>query len=338
MGDDIRSQVLRIISGECSYKRNRDHLQLFILSPWISDVEIELSELSSLMNQDAIEWFELDYNIKSINLPYALLLLKLHEGVEVKIVTLAPNEINYHEGWLRAQTLLDFLDEIGCEVFVNPSLHSKLLLANDLAILGSFNLSTSALYNREEIGVSIDDLENLEKLEKYCGRVIDESRAYGHTSLTNWESMKDAMEFPQYRDEMSFKDYSDAIRQFHEKRGRGFYRPTQISRGWLLDEMINTVFLHAESRTNRYGEFFDVTGGYDKFIRFYAQDLNAFYLASLRRLVAISGEYSNGKSCVKHLLGYEGGDSIDSILKFVDSRFARKTIPHIKLRVKSLHS
>jgi len=50
--------------------------------------------------------------------------------------------MNYHDGWLRAKTLLDFLDEIGCEIFVNPKLNSKLLLANDLALLGSFNFCT----------------------------------------------------------------------------------------------------------------------------------------------------------------------------------------------------
>jgi len=50
--------------------------------------------------------------------------------------------MNYHDGWLRAKTLLDFLDEIGCEIFVNRKLNSKLLLANDLALLGSFNFCT----------------------------------------------------------------------------------------------------------------------------------------------------------------------------------------------------
>jgi len=39
------------------------------LSPWIFDVEIELIQLFSLKAQGSIDWFEFDYQIKSINLP-----------------------------------------------------------------------------------------------------------------------------------------------------------------------------------------------------------------------------------------------------------------------------
>jgi len=344
-GDEIRSQVLRILSGACFFKRRPDLRQLFILSPWISDVEIELTELSSLKDEDAIEWFILDYNIKSINLPYALLLLKLHEGVEVNIVTLPPNEMNYHEGWQRAKTLLDFLDEIGCNIFVNPRLHSKLLLANDLALLGSFNLSISALYDREEIGVSIDDLDNLERLWTYCIKVIQESERYGYSSLLRYgkrleESdrllearledllVEEEEKPPSLEGDTRIKELLSQSTEIY-KQSR--YTPKNgLTRGWLLEYLIERAF-DIESGRERYGEFFNVTGGYDKFIRSYSSNLNLFYLLSLRRLISSP----KGKSCVC-LFGYEGDESIDSIMEFVNNKFARKTIPDIRLRVKSL--
>lgn len=314
-GDKIRSEVLKILSGECFYIRRPYLPRLYILSPWISDVDIEFSDLyilkekEKVVKEEKIESFLfLDYNIKSINLPYALLLLKLHGGTEVNIVTLPPNKMNLDPDYLpKVKALLDFLDEIGCNMFVNSKLHSKLLLANDLALLGSFNLSSSALYYREEIGVSINDLDNLESLTSYCWKVISESQLYGHSSLLRrgriWDEMK-----------------------AHTPR---------ITRGWLLDGMIKSAFNIEEGR-ERYGEFFDVTGGYDKFIKSYAHDLNLFYLMNLRRLISSTEPWIEGKNWVKRVFDYKGDSSPDSIMEFLNSKFARKTVPDIKLRIKSL--
>ena len=353
LGDDIRSQVLRILSGACFFKRRPEFRELYILSPWISDVEIELSELSSLKDDDwTIEWFT-DYNIKSINLPYALLLLKLHEGIEVNIVTLPPNEMNYHEGLVRAKTLLDFLDEIGCNIFVNPKLHSKLLLANDLALLGSFNLSTSALYNREEIGVSIDDLDNLEKLWKYCMKVVQESERYGYSSLLKYGKRLEKSDHERYEyliDLLAEAMESDRKSPSLESRARinevtsqlneidsrmKYHSMNGITRGYALDKMIDCVFHAVSSTHERYGDFFDVIGGSDKLIKSYSHDLNVFYLLNLRKLIAYSNEWHDGKACVKQLIGYEG-ESVDSIMEYLNNKFVRKAIPNVKLRIKSL--
>jgi hypothetical protein len=155
VGDDIRSQVLKILSGYCHFQRMTKYNlppTLYILSPWISDVIIEFSDLylSKEMEKDPMFYF--DYNIKSINLAHALLLLKLHKGVKVNLVTLPFNKMSVSPNYLRkTKKLLDFLDEIGCNIFFNAELHSKLLLANDLALLGSFNLTSSALYYKKEL-------------------------------------------------------------------------------------------------------------------------------------------------------------------------------------------
>jgi hypothetical protein len=52
IGDDIRSQVLKILSGECFSQRQPYLPELFILSPWVTDVEIEFSDLYVLMEKE----------------------------------------------------------------------------------------------------------------------------------------------------------------------------------------------------------------------------------------------------------------------------------------------
>lgn len=323
--DEIRSHVLKILSGECVFIRRPNVPKIYILSPWISDVQIEFSDLYISKEYEKLvktqgpggTFLFLDYNIKSINLPYALLLFKLHGGCEVEspcelnIVTLPPEEMNLSPDYLpKVKTLLDFLDEIGCNMFVNSKLHSKLLLANDLAVLGSFNLSSSALYYREEIGVSINDLDNLDRLETYCRKVIQESQPYGYSSMIENGWIRDDMEgLP-----------PEVIRE------RNLSRREQITRGWLLDKLIKNAY------SEGYGEFLNITGGYDRQLRSYSRDLNLFYLDSLRKLISSP----KGKDLVKGFFDYQGNQSTDSIMEFVNSKFARKRVPDIRMRIKSL--
>ena len=42
------------------FQRNKSYPKLYILSPWISDVVIELDDIRSLREERAIEWFILD--------------------------------------------------------------------------------------------------------------------------------------------------------------------------------------------------------------------------------------------------------------------------------------
>jgi len=312
-GDKIRSEVLKILSGECLLERHGDCPHVYILSPWISDVNIEFSDLHISKENKETSFLHLDYNIKSINLSYALLLLKLHGGSEVEkacqvdIVTLPPNESNYSPNYVpRIRRLLDFLDEVGCNVFVNQKLHSKLIYSNDLALLGSCNLSKSALYDKEEIGVTINDLDNLLKLEEYCNDIIYKSEPYGYSC---WRNRGPTL-YDRYKESFS-----------HDK----------FTRGWLLDYLVENVY------RSGYGEFLDITGGYDRAIESYSRDLNLFYLTSLRRLISSPDHgHGKGKDFVKHAFRYRGDNSIDAIMEFVNNHFARKTVPNIKLRLEPL--
>lgn len=312
---------------------------LYILSPWISDVIIEFSDLylsKEMEREEGDPMFYFDYNIKSINLAHALSLLKLHNGVKVNLVTLPFNKMSVSPNYLRkTEKLLDFLDEIGCNIFFNTNLHSKLLLANDLALLGSFNLTSSALYYREEIGVSIDDIGNLNTLEKYCIQVVHASEPYGYSSsLSTWGSILDnTKKLP--------------IEVMKERRSR---RRDMITRGWLLDKMLDKVYQNPFP-SERYGDFFWVTSEDDKRLRSYARDLSSFYSQSLRKIVSgphkeVKGysvaekeaERSRAYSWVKNYFGYKGDESTNSILEFLNSKFARKSVPDIELRIKSLES
>jgi len=327
IGEEIRTYILRILSGECLVQRRPNFPELYILSPWISDVIVEFVDLNVLegMREEDRTYHILDYNIKSINLAHALLLLKLHGGARINIVTLPLNEMGVSPDYLQmTKKLLDFLDEIGCNIFTNSKLHSKLLLANDLALLGSFNLTSSALYYRKEIGVSIDDLSNLDALEKYCLAIIHESEPYGYSSLLNWGHALN-MDMP--------------IEVIEEKRRK---QRNRITRGWLLDKMVYYAY-PTQNIVQSYGEFLYVTGGYDKQLKSYAQDLNSLYFQSFKKLLLGSHlEYQTPPDCeqvhnwVKTHFEYKGDESSDSLMDFLYSKFARKKVPYVKLRIKSL--
>jgi len=330
LGKKIRSEVLKILSGEYFHERRPNLPNLYILSPWISDVIIEFADFYLSRELEKKYSFLFDYNIKSINLAHAILLLKLHHGVEVNIVTLPLNKMNISPHYLRkTETLLDFLDEIGCNVFVNSNLHSKLLLANDLALLGSFNLTSSALYHREEIGVNTDDIGNLDTLERYCIDVIHSSVPYGYSSSLRWGWILD--EGNGKRNLSINKTKEIRLRQ-REK----------ITRGWLLDEMLKVVY-EIPDVSERYGEFFFVTSGYDKKIKYYSQNLTSLYFQSLKKLVSgIYEDYQDyqdaerSRNWVKSYFNYRGDETTDSIMKFLDTKFARRLVPSIRLRVESL--
>jgi len=360
-GDEIRSHVLKILSGECVFARRPDVPKLYVLSPWISDVEIEFSDLyiskefKKFVEAEGLSYtfLFLDYNIKSINLPYAFLLFKLHSACEsyqkipeVNIITLPPDEISYSANYLpKVKNLLDFLDEVGCNVFVNPKLHSKLLLSNDLALLGSFNLSKSALYNREEIGVSINDLDNLDRLELYCRHVIRESERYGYSSLLNYGKHRENSEIeydrhlshllteamakpPSLENKARVDELLDKSRHLHKK---SIYSPKNgTTRGWLLDQMVKDVYGEG------YGEFLYITGGYDKSLKSYASDLDLFYLTSVRKLFSSAEDWMRARDWIKGIYDYKGDESTDSIVEFIYKKFVRKKVPDIRLRIKSL--
>jgi hypothetical protein len=108
----IRAEVLKVLSGFCFVERHREIPCIIILSPWISNVQLDIDK--EFLKSDKFH-FGRDYGIRSINLPYALLLLKVEFGAHIIIVTLPPTERNYNSSLVSyVRNLLDFLDEIGC--------------------------------------------------------------------------------------------------------------------------------------------------------------------------------------------------------------------------------
>lgn len=314
---EIRAQTLKVLSGYCFRERKSQHPNVCILSPWISDVELEIDrEVYALDDL----WFGLDYGIVSINLAYALLLLKLDFGAEIKIVTLPPNEENYRDGAFFHQQLLEFLDEIGCSIYLNTSLHSKLILSNDSALLGSFNLSKSALYDREEVGVSIDDIDNLKTLDSYAGSIVSSSEPYGYTAKIS-------------RMPLSFMEAP-----FH----------SQITRGMLYERAVQTYYGRHEIDDTDYAEFLREGIGlediYSKYIiSEIASDLDRFYMKALFAYIQPSTRYFPNKDSdnkklerLRVLFDYEGKLDMEEISKFVREKFARKCLPRIKLRIRTM--
>ena len=147
--DRIRAEIFQILSGY--RQRPCEFPKIYVLSPLISDVQLTID--ADILGLDE-SWFGLDYGIFSINLAYAMLLVKLVFGAEINIVTNDPLKDEKYKGReysQRAFRLIDFLDEVGCTVFFARDLHSTLIVTNDLALSGSFGLSKSEYTTRTKM-------------------------------------------------------------------------------------------------------------------------------------------------------------------------------------------
>lgn len=176
LADEIGSRIHDIFAGEHFLLGYEAEPLLYVLSPWISNVEIKgkIPKMGEMSPQ-------IGYTFESMDLAHSILLAKLMLNLEVNLITKSPNKETYSNP-AHVVSLLDFLDEIGCNVFVNDNLHSKMLLTRKIAIVGSVNLTRSGLYNQEEIAVSLDDFENLSTLKDYARDVEKESIPYGYTA------------------------------------------------------------------------------------------------------------------------------------------------------------
>jgi hypothetical protein len=307
--DEIKAQVLKVRSGYCFRERNHNFPYLYVLSPWISDVQLEID--ADVYKLDPL-WFGLDYGIESINLVYAILLLRLHFNARLDIVTLPPNEKNYGDSASFHGNILDFLDEIGCHIHLNQDLHTKLILSNDLALIGSFNLSKLALYDREEIGISIDDISNLKVLEEYARNVADSSVPYGYT-------------IDPYRNHNTFP------------------LTRKITRGWFYEQIVREYFkkkIHADPIL--YDEFLIDHIGTKSFylvgvISELASDLEGFYVKAILKYFGQSHQANEKKiAYLEKTFNYQGEYKIENILAQINSKLARPYIPRIPLRLKTM--
>jgi len=328
-GSEIRSKILEILLGHYFEKRNSQYPSLYLLSPWISDVEIEYcgSKIHS--------------GIQSINLAYSLFLIKLFFGTEISIVTRPLDSSNYTKNLHYVRLLLEFLDEIGCNIFINPYLHAKLIMSNDLALLGSFNLSKSALYDNDELAVSVNDLDNLDKLEKYAKDIIQISEPYGFSNVYHIH--------PDYRE-----------------------RQYKFTRGWLLDRLVKELIWREDKYTfiHIYNRFLFKGKSFSEDLKLASSNLDEFYMSSIENLLRSYGELIvkrdvspelalNYKEELKQTIEEESKtdpffvilkvihfekiwfgweqtpfSSLKLAMDFIKENLARQSIPNVKLRIK----
>ena len=313
--EEISARILRVLSGYCFRERKLHNPRICILSPWISDVQLELDK--GTFDLDDL-WFGLDYGIASINLSFALLLLRLDFGAQIEIVTLPPTSKNYPNGAYYVQGLLTFLDEIGCHIYLNSKLHSKLILSNDSALLGSFNLSNAALYDREEIGVSIDDIGNLKNLENYFENVVRSSETFGISPKVNFMPL-------------GFNQVND-----------------RLTRGTLFQMIVQFYYNRLQVDSYDYGNFIrdmvGVKGIYSKYIiQEIASDLEGFYTKTLLAYIDPPPNWSLNMDSddrklhnFRKLIGYEGKFNVQEIIKFVKEKYSRPSITKIKLKLRTM--
>jgi len=336
---EIKSWVLNVLSGYCFEQRHPNNPRIIILSPWIKDVQLEISK--EFRNLDE-EWFTSDYGISSINLPYALLTLKLDFGADIDIVTLPPTRKHHHEQASSVKTLLDFLDEIGCNVYVNDDLHSKLILSNDMALLGSFNLSFAALWGREEVGVSVDDMENLSILERYAIEVVASSKPYGHTVTARQREFYPGLD-KHTKEILKIIDRKGRITR-NEQEGIDERIPIEhnpinsVTRGWLIEEMVRQSLDKSHMPVS--GDMIRVTNfnlmNHPTFrgmavsyamVKLAASDIEAFYINFL--LTFRKDDPEQTLSSLRRLFDYQGKNEVGEILDFLATKFARPHVPKI---------
>lgn len=298
--DQIKSHVLRVFSGICFDERKPEEPKLFILSPWISDVKLELSE--EVYKLDDM-WFGTDYGILPINLSMALLYLKLDFGADIYLITRPPTKKNYSNP-APTIALLDFLDEIGCRIYTNPEIHTKLVLSNDLALVGSFNLTFSALWGNEEIGVSVDDVSNLKELENYANNVVSSSEPYGYTA-------KAAMH-----------DVEPPSRPI-----------VAVTRGWLFEKLLSGRYILRVPTPSDFHEFLFFhfkTISKTNLLGVVMPDIDGFYRKLI--LACLTSEETSANQRLRFLrnyFGYTGEHEIGKIHDFLITRLARANIPEL---------
>jgi len=320
----IRAEILKILSGYSFRERGRSP-RIIIMIPWIWGDVVTLEIDQPVYEADPF-WFKDVYGIKTINLPYALLLLKLDFGAEITIVTKTPEKKDSGYGAYAPdiRRMLDFLDEIGCNIFLNDKFHAKLLLSNDLAILGSMNLSNKALdpsREQEEIAVSIDSLSSLSRLEAFARELIEQSTPNSYTYMANdwWGKHPCPIQTKLTRGwiyENIVYDY------FNEKFGRETRRGGNVRYGDSFSEFLRIDLLKENAGSSMYEIAKDLSC-----------NLNDFYFGAIRRYLQPSRfDYDKNTqySLLYTILGYRGKIDMNDVAMFFEERLARKQMPEIK--------
>jgi hypothetical protein len=275
--------------------------KIYVLSPWISDVQLTIDDDVLALDEP---WFGLDCGIFSINLAYEMLLVKLVFGAEINIVTNDPLKDEKYRGReysQRAFNLIDFLDEVGCRVFFARDLHSTLILTNDLALSGSFDLSKSEAYDENENGILINDLDDIKTLEKHAIDAINSGTPYGYTA-----------------------------RAVHA----GSSIVAKATRGWLYEMIAEHYFpkAHFSKRDSSYTFLTECIGTksvcFDGMIREIASDLETFYVNAILQALMGGENRSIERNCgFLPALDYRCKMEFEEVMNFLETKLAREHVP-----------
>lgn len=337
--EKIKSEMLKILSGFCFRERDKLSPKVSILSPWISDVQLEIDK--DIVALDPY-YFNTIYCIASVNFAHDLFLLRTALGAEINIVTLPPTEEFYRNRSEYMTEFLDFLDEIGCNIFINANLHAKLFLSNDNALVGSFNLSKAALYDREEIGISVDDLQNLKVLEIYFQEIVNISQPYGYTAkltkLANTKfPAKEINESATYLKDLERARAMKHVSPHHGDLEVGFIGE-KVTRGWLYEDILRLWYRFSvdQNRQNMAYEFLsermNTSPYYDGILREASSNINNFYFRAFS--VMLKPEFEESEEYLSYLrqrFGYAGKANVNAVLSFLSSIMARRVFPNRNL-------
>ena len=303
MKNQIKSEVLKVLSGYCFENRKPESPKIFILTPWISNVKLQLNEM--VYKLDPV-WFGYDYGYDTILLSTALLFLRLDFGADITIITRPFTDSVYKTqvDQERVRNLLDFFDEIGCNVFTHKNFHTKLILSNDLALVGSFNLTKPALWGREEIGVAIDDVENLNIRESYAKRLEQSSITYGYSAKIRTQLIPDCM----------------TRGVLFEKVIKDYFTKRSCETKWDFTPSDSHDFLYFHFRTITAQSLLNMVE--ENIDNFYKKVLLAYLRSeelSIEQKLAFLG----------HTINYQGKYEIDEILNFLSTMLVRKSLSYL---------
>jgi phosphatidylserine/phosphatidylglycerophosphate/cardiolipin synthase-like enzyme len=239
-------------------------------------------------------------------------------GVKINIVTLPVTVNNYKNRVKYVKELLDFLDEIGCNIYLNSNLHSKLILSNDLALIGSFNLSKAALYDREEIGVTIDDMQNLKIIESYIHEVIESSEPFGFNAKL----------------ESSIQHIQSSHGNLHTQQ-----ISEKLTRGWLFEDIARLwgrKSFDQRPQNMHYSflcEWCAISPYYNEMLKEISVDLKDFYVRVYKAF--FDWEPKEFLKYLRQRFGYNKYARCEEITNFLESKQARKNIPKKHLNISS---
>lgn len=212
---DLKQLIFSFFQDEIFYVLSKGSGSIYIVSPWISNFQISKSSYSSLLrienmfygsplhNCDLLtlikRYIELGGLIIIITLPpwriirpsdvksyvevyklYKDAVLKRDERLKTTLASIMQSLRSRILKFIGVFELLHNLTEYKnkVRVFWKDNLHSKAIVGNHSAIIGSANITRFAMENNEEVLLLAKSPEIIDSLRRYCIKIINNSKNY----------------------------------------------------------------------------------------------------------------------------------------------------------------